>query len=284
MMSHNPAQKAWVGYHDPYIVHLPFPYPWRTEAMRDPRGFFQSSMTDLLEQEKLDPKTDLCGFMLETFQGWGALFYPPAFVQELMAFAREHGLLVAFDEMQSGFGRTGKLFGYMHYDVEPDLICCGKGASSSVPLSFVLGRQSVMDLPEIGSMSSTHSANPLACAAGLATLEALLDDGLLETSAIVGQRFQDGLRAIQARFPRHISYVLGHGMVAALHFTDPDTQAPGLLCSRICEEALRRGLLLVHTGRESIKLAPPLVIEPAALDEGVAVLAEAIETIISTDG
>lgn len=103
-------------------------------------------------------------------------------------------------------------------------------------------------------MSSTHSANPLACAAGLATLQALLDDGLLEASVALGEEFQAGLQAIQARFPRHIPYGLGKGLVAALHFADPVGDVPGLLCSRICEEALRRGLLLVHTGRESIKL------------------------------
>ena len=283
MLSHNPMQKAWVGYHDPHIFHLPFPYPWRADATADPRGFFRASIEALLAEHQLDPQTDLCGFMLETFQGWGALFYPPEFVQELMRFAHEHGLLVAFDEMQSGFGRTGKLFGYMHYDVEPDLLCCGKGASSSVPLSFVLGSQVVMDLPEIGSMSSTHSANPLACAAGLATLRALLEDGLLDASARLGKQFRAGLEALQTRFPRHISQVMGHGLVAALHFVDPDAQDPGHLCSRICEEALRRGLLVVHTGRESIKLAPPLVIHPAALDEGVAVLGEVIGAVVEAE-
>ena len=76
--------------------------------------------------------------MLETFQGWGAVFYPPEFVQALSEFAKERDILVTFDEMQSGFGRTGELFGYMHYGVEPDLLCCGKGASSGFPLALVL--------------------------------------------------------------------------------------------------------------------------------------------------
>src|SRR3989338_10449758 len=113
--------------------------------------------------------------MLETYQGWGAIFYPPEFVQAIERFAKKYGMLLAFDEMQAGFGRTGKLFGYMHYGVEPDIICCGKGASSSLPLSIVLGIREIMDLPEIGSMSSTHSANPMVCAAGKANLESLLE-------------------------------------------------------------------------------------------------------------
>ena len=86
--------------------------------------------------------------MMETFQGWGALFYPIDFVKEVRNFASDNNLLLAFDEMQAGFGRTGKLFGYMHYDVKPGIICCGKGArSSSLPLSLVLGAREVMDLP-----------------------------------------------------------------------------------------------------------------------------------------
>ena len=196
MLSYNPAQKEWIGYQDPNIHHLPFPYPWREEAMADPRAYFRAGMEALLEERRLDPDQDLCGFMLETFQGWGAVFYPREFVAEVVDFARRHGMLVAFDEMQAGFGRTGKLFGYMHYDVEPDILCCGKGASSGLPLAVVLGSREIMDLPEIGSMSSTHSANPLVCAAGLANLEALFEDGLIENSRILGEIFH-------ARTPGH---------------------------------------------------------------------------------
>lgn len=277
MMSHNPAQKGWIGYNDPNIHHLPFPYPWRQEAMRDPRGFFRASIAELLESQALDPQSDLCGFMLETFQGWGSIFYPSEFVQEVMSFAQTHGMLVAFDEMQAGFGRTGELFGYMHYGIEPDLLCCGKGSASSMPLSIVLGSREIMDLPEIGSMSSTHSANPLACAAGLANLHALLEDGLLKTARDLGHLFQNELQRLQRDFPQHIRYVLGKGLVAALHFFDSSGRPRPDLCDRICEEAMRRGLLVVHTGRETIKLAPPLCITREALLEGVEVLKQAIQ-------
>lgn len=280
MMSYHPNQKEWIGYHDPNIYHLPFPYPWREEAMQNPVGYFRTNMEKLLVEENLNPQTDLCGFMLETFQGWGAVFYPPEFVQAVVAFARENGMLVAFDEMQAGFGRIGKLFGYMHYDIEPDLLCLGKGTGSGVPLSIVLGSQKVMDLPAIGSMSSTHSANPLVCAAGLGNLQALLDDGLIEHSRVLGERFHAELNNIKDRFPDHIQYVLGKGMIAALLFLDRDGQPLSHICDRVCEEALRRGLLLVHTGRESIKLGPPLCISEEALLEGLAVLVESIEAVL----
>ena len=280
-LSYNPAQKEWIGYQDPNIYHLPFPYPWRPEAIQDPRRYFRESLKALCEREGLNPATDLCGVMMETFQGWGAVFYPPEFVQEVEAFARENQLLLGFDEMQAGFGRTGTLFGYMHYGVEPDLLCCGKGAASSLPLSLVLGSTRVMDLPDIGSMSSTHSANPMVCAAGLANLQALLEDGLIENSRCLGELFQRDLEALRLRHAQHIRWVMGKGLLAALHFVDPQGTPLSSLCDRICEEAMRRGLLLVHTGRESIKLAPPLCITEDALREGIAVLDEVIGDCIT---
>ena len=154
MMGWNPAQKTWIGYHDPNILHIPFPYPWDSDAMASPEKFFKDGIKNLCQEHNIDPAKDLCGFMLETFL-LGSSFYPTEFVQALSEFAKEREILLAFDEMQSGFGRTGELFGYMHYGVEPDLLCCGKGASSGFPLALVLGSAEVLDIPDIGSMSST---------------------------------------------------------------------------------------------------------------------------------
>ena len=280
MMSYNPAQKEWIGFQDPHIFHLPFPYPWRSEAIKDPRGYFRRGMETLIAEKGLDPSRDICGFMLETFQGWGAVFYPEEFVREAVSFAREHDILIAFDEMQAGFGRTGKLFGYMHYNVEPDILCCGKGASSGLPLSIVLASREIMDLPEIGSMSSTHSANPLVCAAGLANLKALLEGGLIENCEKRGEVFYRRLREIQKRFSRHVRYAFGKGLIGALILMDQEGRPLSDLCTRICEEAMCRGLLVVHTGRESIKLAPPLCITEEALLEGLGVLEAAVESVV----
>lgn len=281
MMSYNPAQKEWIGYLDPNIYHLPFPYPWIKDAMKDPEKFFRENMESLLKDKGLSPDTDLCGFMFESFQGWGAVFYPPEFVHAASQFAEDHGMLVAFDEMQAGFGRTGKLFGYMHYGVDPDLLCCGKGASSSLPLSIVLGSSEVMDLPDIGSMSSTHSANPMVCAAGKANLEALLEDGLIDNSDRLGKVFHEELQSLQTQFPNHISSVQGKGLLAAILFNDPDGLPLAGLCDRVAELCMHRGLLVVHTGRESIKLAPPLCITQEALQEGLAVLCQTVRDCIA---
>ena len=280
MMSFNQAQKDWVGYHDPNILHLPFPYPWIKESQENPRDFFRKTLAEVCASIGVDPISDVCGVMMETFQGWGAVFYPKEFVQEVEIYAKEAGALLAFDEMQAGFGRTGKLFGYMHYDVEPDLLCCGKGASSSLPLSLVLGSEKVMDLPEIGSMSSTHSANPMVCAAGLANMQAILEDGLLENSAKLGQVLHGELERIKNSFPDHFSLIQGKGLLAAIIFKTKDGKALPKFCDKIAELCMQRGLLVVHTGRESIKLAPPLVISEEALMEGLSVLQQAIEDSI----
>jgi 4-aminobutyrate aminotransferase / (S)-3-amino-2-methylpropionate transaminase / 5-aminovalerate transaminase len=282
MMSYHPNQKDWIGYLDPNIYHLPFPYPWRGDAIRDPKSYFRKNIQKLIKNYHLDPQTDLCGFMLETFQGWGAVFYPPEFVQEVMSFAHEHDMIVTFDEMQSGFGRTGKMFGYMHYEVEPDLLCCGKGAGSGLPLSLVLGSREILDLPEIGSMSSTHSANPLVCAAGLGTLQALKEDNLIEKSQRLGEILHLRLNEIKTRFSNYIKYVLGKGLIAGVIFMDHEGNPLTNICDKICEEALKRGLLLVHTGRESIKIGPPLSISEEALLEGLDVFEECIEITLTS--
>lgn len=280
MMTGSKPAREWIGYEDPNIHHLPFPYPWK-EGISNPKEFFYTALYNLLEEKGLDPEKDLCGIMMETFQGWGGIFYPTAFVQELVNYAHERGILVTFDEMQAGFGRTGELFGYMHYEVEPDLLCCGKGASSGLPLAIVLGSKEVMDLPDIGSMSSTHSANPLCCVAGHENLKAMLEDGLIENSKTLGVIFHKALNDIKSKYPEYIKYVFGKGLLAALVFVDAKDNPLNQLCDIISEKAMQRGLLVVHTGRESIKLAPPLSITEDALLEGINVLDECIADSIN---
>lgn len=278
MMSSNLAQREWIGYQDADIHHIPFPYPWVLNG-RNPEDFLKEGLMKL-EKSGIDLAQDVCGFMLETFQGWGAVFYPPEFVQAIEKVCREHGILLAFDEMQAGFGRTGKAFGFQHYGVTPDLICCGKGMGGGVPLSGVLGRGAIMDLPDVGNMSSTHSANPLVCAAGLAVIEELEDRNLIAETERKGLLLFDALARLQARFPERISNLLGRGLIAAVLFKHPETgEADGPFTSRVAELCMQKGLLVVHTGRESIKIGPPLTISDDALLEGVDVLGEAISEI-----
>jgi 4-aminobutyrate aminotransferase / (S)-3-amino-2-methylpropionate transaminase / 5-aminovalerate transaminase len=277
MMSSNEQQKEWIGYEDVDIHHISFPYPWSEEA--DSVEFIKKELLKL-EKKGISLSEDICGFMLETFQGWGAVFYPPVFVKHIERICKENGILLAFDEMQAGFARTGKAFGFQHYDVTPDLICCGKGMGGGVPLSGVIGKAEVMDLPEIGNMSSTHSANPLVCEAGLAVIEEIRRLNLIEETERKGKILFDELEKLRSTYPDRLKYVLGKGLIAAIHIYCPDSGEPdGLFTSRVAEKCLQKGLLVVHTGRESIKIGPPLTITDEALREGVEVIGEAFDEV-----
>jgi 4-aminobutyrate aminotransferase-like enzyme len=277
MLKGDPHKSAWIGYMDPNMHHLPFPYPWIVKD--DWRKSFQEDMNDL--KAKGLNFDNIAGFIIESYLGWGAIFYPVEYIKALSDFAKEHNCIVTFDEIQGGFGRTGKLFVYQHYNVEPDLLCLGKALSGSLPLSAVVGSQKIMDLPEFGSMSSTHSANPLCCAAGLANLEAIESGNLIEESARKGEILHRKLNILKEKYHDRIAYVFGKGLLAGIIFKHPKTGEPDeLFPSRVCEKAMQKGLLLVHTGRESIKIGPPLTIPDDALMEGLDVLDEAItETI-----
>ena len=278
MMSSNLAQRDWIGYQDADIHHISFPYPWLVDES-SAAEFLQKGLQGLTEKG-IDVQQDICGFMLETFQGWGAVFYPVAFVKGIEALCRKNNILLAFDEMQAGFGRTGKAFGYQHYGVTPDLICCGKGIGGGVPLSAVLGRAEIMDLPDVGNMSSTHSANPLVCAAGLAVLAEIKDRNMIAETARKGELLFNALHSLQSLFPQRINHILGKGLIAAVLFKDPFTGEPdSAFTSKVAELCMQKGLLVVHTGRESIKLGPPLTITDEALLEAIEVFGEAIKEV-----
>ena len=282
MMSGSASAREWLGFMDPDIHHLPFPYPWALEG-QDPAAFFEDGLRSLVDRG-LDPSVDLCGVMLETFQGWGAVFYPDEYVQAVEAFCREAGVVLAFDEMQAGFGRTGRDFGFQHYGVEPDLICCGKGMSGGLPLSGVLGRSELLDVAPVGSMSSTHSANPLACAAALAVLEEMVEQDLTAESSRRGELMHRLLAEIREAHPDRVSMVLGRGLLAAVIMRDPVTGLPdGPMASRVAVRCMEKGVFVVHTGRESIKISPPLTIADDALLEAVTVLEEAITEVSAED-
>lgn len=273
MLSSNAAQKKWIGYQDPCVIYLPFPHPQILREMNDDgTKFFDYYVKNILSGMGLIADADICGVMLETFQGWNALFYPPAFVKAVETFCRNHAALLCFDEMQAGFARTGRKFGYEHYGVTPDLICVGKGMGGGFPLSGVLGHRIIMDLPEVGDMSSTHSANPMACAAGIAVINEIERLDLVREADRKGFLLRDALEALAPK-SANIKWIFGNGLIAALIVTSAE------FASRVVERCYQKGVLVVHTGRESIKIGPPLVIPDDALLEGVSVLAEAIEEI-----
>ena len=281
MLSDNIAQKSWVTHNQSDIQHIAFPYPW--EITEESSEEFLLTNLSKLSENGISLLEDVCGFMLETFQGWGAVFYPNQFVKKIRDICDENGILLAFDEMQAGFGRTGKNFGYEHYGVKADLICCGKGMGGGFPISGVIGKAEVMDLPEVGNMSSTHSGNPVVCAAGIAVLEEIENLKLVRASADKGLILHSKLNKFVEDFPELIRGIYGKGLIASIIFNkeiNGTNSSP--IVSKIAEKCMQKGLLVVHTGRESIKIGPPLTITESALIEGVEVIREVLE-ITSND-
>lgn len=281
MMSSNLLQKNWIGYQDPNIHHIEFPYPWEVSEENGEEFFY--TQIETLRKHEVNPENDISGFMLETFQGWGALFYPKSFIKALRSFTKKNQILLAFDEMQSGFARTGKKFGFEHYEISPDLIACGKGMGGGVPLSGVIGRKEIMDLPEIGNMSSTHSANPLVCAAGLAVLEEIDSKNLVAESMRKGKILEKYLNEIKYKFSNLVFGVYSKGLIGSLIFKDSQNMSNSEFASRVVERCMEKGVLLVHTGRESIKLGPPLTIEDDALVEALVTLEDSISEVSSVE-
>lgn len=211
---------------------------------------------------------DAAGVMIEAYEGWSAKFHDREVVRAIATVCKTQDTLLCFDEMQSGFGRTGKKFGFEHYGVRPDLVCVGKGMGGGFPVSGVLGSAAVMDLPEVGNMSSTHSANPLACAAGLAVLDEIDRLDLVNQADLKGAVM---LGALVKALPGYT--INGMGLVAAVIFPSAE------FASQVAYRCYQKGLLVVHTGRESVKIGPPLVIGMDALVEGVQVFCDAVHEI-----
>ncbi len=277
ILSSNPAQRDWISDPTSETVHIPFPYSEKLTV--SPETFLRDAI-EKLRVTGVNIEDDVCGIMLETFQGWGAYFYPVAYVQEMRKLCDEFGLLLAFDEMQSGFGRTGKNFGYEHYGVKADLLCVGKGMGGGRPLSGVIGTAKILDLPDVGNMSSTHSGNPMLSSVGIAVIDELEGKDLVARSARLGNLLHSELNKLVEIFPNDIQQINGIGLIAAIIFREKYSGAGNSRqVSLIAERCYQKGLLVVHTGRESIKIGPPLTISEDAIIEGVSVIREAMNEI-----
>jgi 4-aminobutyrate aminotransferase / (S)-3-amino-2-methylpropionate transaminase / 5-aminovalerate transaminase len=278
MMGGKPKEKHWIGDLDSKIYHIPFPYsktcPWsENDSHHCSANCFKKSL-DELTNNGID-LSSISSIMIESYQGWGAMFYPIDYIQAVKKWAEENHSLIIFDEIQSGFGRTGKLFAFEHYDVEPDLICCGKGISSSLPLSAVIGRKDIVDVDP--SLNSTHGGNPICCAATLASIDVLFSENLVTESARKGKILENELKKIQNNFPKIIYDICGKGLVFAIHIKNPLTDKLDVkIVDIIIEKCMHKGLLLVRTGSGTIKIGPPLMIPDDALIEGIEVIHESI--------
>jgi 4-aminobutyrate aminotransferase / (S)-3-amino-2-methylpropionate transaminase / 5-aminovalerate transaminase len=272
-----PALKQWIVNLDRNIVQVPFPDGFRCPDTRF--DLFEQS----LAEQNIRPET-VAGVMTETYQGGNASFAPPEYIQKLRVWCDRHRALLIFDEVQAGFGRTGKYWGFEHYDVTPDLICCGKGISSGLPLSAVIGRSDVMDFYPPGAMTSTHTGNPVCAASALANLHVIAKKNMVEQARAMGEILQPELRRIGRRFSQHIGAVHGKGLVASFHIVKPGGIEPDSVTAKaIVLRAIEKGLMLfspVGYGGASVKISPPLTTTEEPLREGIAVIEEAFQEVL----
>ncbi|MFC2076418.1 aspartate aminotransferase family protein [candidate division KSB1 bacterium] len=273
-----PALKEWIVNLDPDFHQVPFPDGFRNREL----GF--DVFLETLELKGVGPDRIAC-VMTESYQGGGTSFAPPAYMQELRQWCDKHDIVLVMDEVQAAFGRTGAMFGFEHYGIVPDLVCLGKGITSSLPLSAVVGRTRIMDQYEPGSMTSTHTGNPISVAAALASIKVIEDEGLVENAREVGKIMYEGLLELKRKYASVIGSVQGKGLVYGVHVTKPDSREPnGDLAFRISEELFRSGLLIfapVGFGGATIKLSPPLCITEVAVKEGIEVIDWAFETVLA---
>ena len=272
-----PHLKQWIPHRDPNIYQFPYPGDFRIKD----HSF--STFERSLREHNVDPG-NIAAVVTETYQGGRAAFMPSEYVERLREWCDQNNALLIFDEVQAGFGRTGTMFGFEHYGTTPDIICCGKGLSSSLPISCVISREEIMDLYGPGSMTSTHTGNPLSVAAALANLEVIADQNLAENAARVGEVLLQGLNYFEEEYPDRVGKVTGRGLVAGVHIVKPGSDEPDEdLASEIVQRSVEKGLLMfapVGPGGGTVKISPPLVITGEAIEDGVDVLKSVFEEIL----
>ncbi len=267
--------KLGVGPFPGEIFHAPYPCDLHGVSVDDAiHGI------EMLFKASIEPKR-VAAFIVEPVQGEGGYYpAPAAFLQRLRALADQHGILLIADEVQTGVARTGRMFAMEHSGVVPDITTMAKGLGGGFPIAAVVGRADIMDALNPGGLGSTYAGSPLGCAAALAVLDVVEEEGLCARSTEIGERMQARLRALAAE-QRCIGEVRGLGAMVAIElFQDGDTHKPAPeLTKAIIAEARQRGLLLLSCGTYGnvLRLMVPLTIEHAVLDEGLDILAAAIE-------
>ncbi len=273
-----PGQKDWIVNEDPAIVHVPFPDGFWTKDT----SF--NLFLETLKNKDLGPQ-NIAGVIMETYQGVGPDFAPRKYMEELAQWCRANQVVLILDEVQAGFGRTGKFWAFEHYGITPDLICCGKGMSGSLPISAVIGRESIMDQFPPGSMTSTHTGNPVCVAAAMASLLTIVNKSLTANADRMGAFLERGLAALHLRHSAVIGHFSARGLVGGIQIVDPEFKEPNAdLAHDIVERCFHKGLLFfspVGAWGQTVKIAPPLTITEEPLREGLAVLSEAIDEAVA---
>jgi 4-aminobutyrate aminotransferase/(S)-3-amino-2-methylpropionate transaminase len=270
----NPYKKSF-GPFAPEIYRVPAPYPFRGPSEEEWFTAFERALVDI-------DVGSVAAAIVEPVSGEGGFIpWPDSCLQRLREFCDEHGIVMIADEIQTGFGRTGKMFCVEHSGVVPDLLTTAKSLGGGLPIGGVTGKAEIMDSVHVGGLGTTYGGNPLACAAALAVLETFEEEDLLSRANLIGERAMGAMREIQDKHLDFVGDVRGRGAMLAIELIkDPETKAPDKeRTGRIVEAALQEGLLLLTAGQYTnvIRTLMPLAITDEELEEGLSVLARAVD-------
>ena len=271
--------KAGLGPFSPEVYRVPFAQDYRGPSAEDALAALERALVTTVAAESV------AAVVIEPVQGEGGFVVaPPEFLEGVRRICDDNGIVLVVDEVQTGFGRTGKMWGIEHYDVEPDLMTVAKSIAMGLPLSGVIGRAPIMDAPADSAIGGTYVGNPVAQAAALAVLDVFEDDGLAERAAAIGETLRSRMLQWQERFPA-IGDVRGLGMMLAIELVkDRETKEPATeLATAVADAAAARGLLLLKSGIYSncIRVLAPLVLTDSEVDEALGVWEEALEASLA---
>jgi 4-aminobutyrate aminotransferase len=254
----------------PAVTHLPYDNPYRgIDGIAAAWHLFESKV----------PPGEIAAVIMEPIQGEGGYIFPQRkFLHAWRKICDEHGILLIFDEIQSGVGRTGRMWAADHFGVVPDILLSAKGLGSGMPIGAIVAKEKVMTWPQ-GSHGTTFGGNPVCCAAALATLD-LVEGDLCGNATRMGERLLTGLRSLMERHPS-IGDVRGTGLMIGVEFVkDRKTKEPdGALVAALEQLAFRKGLLLLSCGKSVIRVAPPLVLNTYDVDTGLSILDECLSEL-----
>ncbi|HEY6014377.1 MAG TPA: aminotransferase class III-fold pyridoxal phosphate-dependent enzyme, partial [Candidatus Limnocylindrales bacterium] len=228
--------------------------------------------------DKLVPANEVAAIIVEPIQGEGGYVVPEdGFLQGLRRICDEHGILLIADEIQSGAGRTGKMWAIEHWGVEPDILLSAKGIASGMTLGALVARAEILETWGAGAHGSTYGGNPVACAAALATIE-LLEGGLIDNAIARGEQALTGLADLRRRFPSLVRDVRGKGLMLGIEFDTADH------AEEVQWEAYQKGLLVLECGKSSVRMSPALTVSEAEMATALRIFAESVAAVAGEHG
>lgn len=266
----------------PGVTHIPYPNNYRPLFHGDDQGQAVLHYLENILFSSNVPPSEVAGILIEPIQGEGGYIVPPeGFLQGLRALCDKHGILLIFDEVQCGVGRSGKMFAAEHSGVKPDIMTLAKGLGSGLPIGLVVAKKTIMEKWQRGAHGNTYGGNPLCCAAALTTLN-LVEKELAANAATVGDYFMAQLRAMQKSY-ECIGEVRGRGLMIGMELVrDRQTKEPAKkLCDDLITRSFHNGLLLLSCGQSTIRFMPPLMINQHDVDEAITILRASLDELLA---